>query len=169
MGLATVMEQTDLIRRDIRFYCRALMMVKKKRILIIEDDEEMGFSLKDFFMKEGFEVEHVEKGTYAFRKLMTEPFALIITDIRLPGFSGLDILPGLKKLRPETPIIVVTAFGGEEVQRRAYEMGATVYLEKPIDLHELRELIHKMIPLRKENEQGVTNGRNSNYLPREAS
>jgi DNA-binding NtrC family response regulator len=57
----------------------------------------------------------------------------------------LDILPGLKKLQPETPVIVITAFGGEEVQHRAYEMGATVYLEKPICFDELRELIHGMI------------------------
>jgi len=120
-------------------------MDKKKRILIIEDDEEMRFLMKDFFVGEGFEVEHVEKGTYAFRKLMTESFALIITDIRLPGFNGLDILPGLKKLQPETPIIVITAFGDQEVQNRAYEMGATAYLEKPICFDELRELIHGMI------------------------
>jgi len=144
------------------------MMAEKERILIIQDDEEMGFSLKDFFITEGFEVEHVEKGAYPFRKLMTESFALIITDIRMPGFNGFDILTGLKKLQPETPIIVITAFGGEEVQRRAYEMGATVYLEKPIDFDDLRELIHKMIPQRKKNQRGVTNGRNSNCLPREA-
>jgi DNA-binding response OmpR family regulator len=142
------------------------MMAEKKRILIIEDDEEMGPLLKDFFRNEGFKVEHVEKGTYAFRKLMTESFALIISDIRLPGFNGLDILPGLRRFQPDTPIIVITAFGGEEVQRRAYEMGATVYLEKPIDFHELRKLIHKLIPLRKENERGVRNGRDSNCLPR---
>jgi len=48
----------------------------------------------------------------------------------MPGFSGLDILPGLKKLRPETPIVVITAFGGEEIHRKALERGATAYLEK---------------------------------------
>jgi DNA-binding response OmpR family regulator len=124
------------------------MMAKKERILIIEDDEDMRFLLKDFFVEEGFDVDHVEKGTYAFRKLLTESFALIITDIRMPGFNGFDILTGLKKLQPETPIIVITAFGGEEVQRRAYEMGATAYLEKPINFHELRKLIHKMFSLK---------------------
>ena len=117
----------------------------KKRILVVEDDEEMKSLLKGFVEKEGYEADFVEKGTYAFKKLITESFSLIITDIQIPGFSGLDILPGLKKLQPETPIIVITAFGGEEVQHRAYEMGATVYLEKPICLDELRELIHGII------------------------
>jgi len=143
-------------------------MAKKKRILIIEDDEDMRFLLKDFFVEEGFDVDHVEKGTYAFRKLLTESFALIITDIRMPGFNGFDILTGLKKLQPETHIIVITAFGGEEVQRRAYEMGATVYLEKPICFDELRELIYKMISLKRENNKGVRDGWNSNCISREA-
>jgi DNA-binding response OmpR family regulator len=117
----------------------------KKRILVVEDDEEMKSLLKGFVEKEGYEADFVEKGTYAFKKLITESFSLIITDIQIPGFSGLDILPGLKKLQPETPIIVITAFGDQEVQRRAYEMGATVYLEKPICFDELRELIHGII------------------------
>ena len=126
----------------------------KKRVLIIEDDEEMRSLLKDFFEEEGYETDSVEKGTYAVRKLMTDSFALIITDIRMPGFTGLDILPGLRKLQPETPIIVITAFGSEEVQRRAYERGATMYLEKPIHFHELRELIHKMVSLKRKNGKG---------------
>jgi DNA-binding response OmpR family regulator len=117
----------------------------KKRILIIEDDEEMRSLLKDFFKEEGYEADSVDKGTYALKKLMTESFALIITDIRMPGFSGLEILPGLKKLQPDTPVIVITAFGGEEAYRRALERGADAYLEKPVQLLQLRTLIHKMI------------------------
>lgn len=117
----------------------------KKRILIIEDDMEMRSLLKDFFREEGFETESVAKGTYAFKKLMTESFALIITDIRMPGVSGLEIIPGLKKFQPNTPIVVMTAFGGEEVHLRALERGADAYLEKPVHLLQLRTLIHQMI------------------------
>jgi DNA-binding response OmpR family regulator len=117
----------------------------KKKILIIEDDEEMRSLLKDFFKEEGYETDSVEKGTYAFKKLLTESFALIITDIRMPGFSGLEIIPGLKKFQPDTPIVAITAFGGEEVHLRALERGADAYLEKPVHLLQLRTLIHKMI------------------------
>jgi DNA-binding response OmpR family regulator len=115
------------------------------KILIIEDDEEMRSLLKDFVEEEGYETDSVEKGTYAFKKLMTESFDLIITDIRMPGFSGLEIIPGLKKFQPDTPIIVITAFGGEEVHLRALERGADAYLEKPIHLHKLKELIYDII------------------------
>lgn len=115
------------------------------KILIIEDDDEMRSLLKDFVEEEGYEADCVEKGTYAFRKLITESFDLIITDIRMPGFSGLEILPELKKLQPTTPIVVITAFGSEEVYFKALSRGANAYLEKPIHLNKLKELIHKMV------------------------
>jgi DNA-binding NtrC family response regulator len=117
----------------------------KKRILVIEDDEEMRSLLKDFFLEEGFETASVENGSEAFRKLAKESFDLIITDVRMPGLTGLDILPGIKKLQPESPIIVITAFGTEEVHRRAIERGATAYLEKPIHFHKLKTMIHEII------------------------
>jgi DNA-binding response OmpR family regulator len=116
------------------------------RILVIEDDEEMMSLLKDFLEDEGFETDSVSNGSDAFRKLVKELFDLIITDIRMPGLTGLDILPGIKKLQPQASIIVITAFGSEEVRRRSFEKGATGYLEKPIHFNKLRTLIHEMIP-----------------------
>jgi DNA-binding response OmpR family regulator len=115
------------------------------RILIIEDDDEMRSLLEDFVEEEGYEADSVGKGTYAFRKLIAESFDLIITDIRMPGFSGLEILPELKRLQPEIPIIVITAFGSEEVYLKALSRGADAYLAKPVPLLQLTTLIHKMI------------------------
>jgi DNA-binding response OmpR family regulator len=116
----------------------------KKRILVIEDDEEMRALLRDVIEDEGYKTASVHNGSEAFRKLAKESFDLIITDVRMPGLTGLDILPGIKKLQPDTPIIVITAFGSEEVQRKALERGANAYLEKPIHFRELRTLIHDM-------------------------
>mgnify|MGYP005835923795 CR=1 FL=1 len=117
----------------------------KKRILIIEDDEEMRSLLRDFFEEDGFEIDSVGNGSEAFRKIAREPFDLIITDIRMPGLTGLDILPGIKKLQPKVSIIVITAFGSEEIRRKAFDRGATAYLEKPIQFNKLRILIHEMV------------------------
>jgi DNA-binding response OmpR family regulator len=117
----------------------------KKRILVVEDDEEMRSLLKDFFEEDGFEIDTVSNGSEAFRKIAREPFNLIITDIRMPGLTGLDILPGIKKLQPEVSIIVITAFGSEEVRRKALERGATAYLEKPILFNKLRTLVHEVV------------------------
>jgi len=115
------------------------------RILIVEDDEEMKSLLKDFFVEEGFETDSVSNGHDALGILIKKPFDLVITDIRMPGLTGLDILPRIKKLQPGVSIIMITAFGSEEVRRRAYERGATLYLEKPIQFQKLRELIHQMV------------------------
>jgi two-component system response regulator AtoC len=122
-----------------------IMATGKKRILIIEDDAEMRSLLKDFFEDEGIETASVGDGSDAFRELVKEPFDCIITDIRMPGLTGLDILPGIKKLQPEATVIVITAFGSEEVYRRSLERGATAYLEKPIHFSQLKELIDEMV------------------------
>ena len=115
------------------------------RALIIEDDEEMRSLLKDFFVAEGFETDSVSNGYEALGMLIKKPFDLIMTDIRMPGLTGLDILPRIKKIQPEVAIIVITAFGTEEIRRKAFERGANAYLEKPIHFQELRGLIHDVI------------------------
>ena len=122
------------------------------RIMIIEDDEEMRSLLKDFFEGEGFETDSVSSGVDALGKLSKDNFDLVITDIRMPGLTGLDILPRIRKLNPETPIIVMTTYGSEDVRRRAFERGATIYLEKPIHLNKLRSVIREMV-LRKKLEK----------------
>ncbi len=117
----------------------------KKRILVVEDDEEMRSLLKEFLNEEGYETDSVDNGSEAYRRLVRELFDLIITDIRMPGLTGLDILPGIRKLQPEVPIIVITAFGSEEIRQRALERGATAYLEKPVHFNTLRSLVCEMV------------------------
>jgi DNA-binding response OmpR family regulator len=115
------------------------------RVLIIEDDQEMRSLLEDFFLEEGFETDSVSNGFDALGILIKKPFDLVITDIRMPGLTGMDILPRIRKLQPGVSIIMITAFGSEGVRQRAYERGATLYLEKPIHFQKLRELVHQMV------------------------
>ena len=118
------------------------------RIMIVEDDEEMRSLLKDFFDEEGFETESASNGADALRKLTKDHFDLIITDIRMPGLTGLDILARIKRLKPETPVIVITAFGSKEVYRKSLERGATACLEKPVHFDQLRMLIHETVSVK---------------------
>lgn len=115
------------------------------RILVIEDDEEMRSLLEDFLREEGYEADSANSGSEAFGKLAWKPFNLVITDIRMPGVTGLDILSAVKKIQPNMPVIVITAFGGEEVYRRSVSRGADGYLEKPIHFQKLRTLIEEMV------------------------
>lgn len=123
------------------------------RILIIEDDEEMRSLLEDFLKDEGYETDSANSGSEAFGKLAQEPFDLVITDIRMPGLSGLDILSAVKKFQMEIPVIVITAFGGEQVYRRSIARGADGYLEKPIHFHKLRNLIQELVSPKEKRER----------------
>ncbi len=130
------------------------MDIDKKRILVIEDDEEMRSLLRDFFEEEGFETDSVSNGSEAFRMLVREIFDIVITDIRMPGLTGLDIIPGVRKLQPETFIIVITAFGSEEVYRKAMERGANSYLEKPLRFMKLKEMVHELLSSKAKRREG---------------
>jgi YesN/AraC family two-component response regulator len=81
----------------------------------------------------------------AFGILTKKIFDLVITDVRMPGLTGLDILPRIMKIQPEVAIIMITAFGTEEIRRKAFESGTNAYLGKPIHFHKLKELIYDII------------------------
>jgi CheY-like chemotaxis protein len=66
---------------------------------------------------------------------------LILSDINMPGMTGLDMLPKVKEIRPEVPVIMITAYGDADTKRRALERGASGLLTKPIDFAQLREEI----------------------------
>jgi DNA-binding response OmpR family regulator len=118
---------------------------QKKRILVVEDDEGMRSLLRDFFEEEGFEVETAEDGAKVVPRLIKSSFDLVITDIRMPGLSGLDILPTLKKIQPGVAVLVITAFGGKDVRHRTLARGADAYLEKPLQLEKLKTLVNQLV------------------------
>ena len=124
------------------------------RILIIDDDQEMRSLLKEFFEGEGFETHEASNGLEGLKTLRRESFDFIITDIRMPGLTGLDILPGIRKLQPQAFIIAITAFGSEQVNRESLARGATAYLEKPIHFNRLKKLIHEMVSSREKRLMG---------------
>ena len=70
---------------------------------------------------------------------------LILSDINMPGMSGLELLPKAKALRPDVPVIMITAYGDAETKRRALETGAEAILTKPIDFRTLRSEIDMRI------------------------
>ena len=72
---------------------------------------------------------------------------LILSDINMPGMSGLELLPRAKALRPDVPVIMITAYGDAETRRKALENGAEALLTKPIDFAELRGAIETRLGL----------------------
>lgn len=118
-----------------------------KRLLIVDDEETLTFSLYQTFITAPIECEVVtaSSGEEALDRFRKTAFDLIITDIAMPGISGLDLLSRVKAKHPETQVIVITAYGSDEREEEAYELGADFYVEKPFDIRELKRLVIKML------------------------
>lgn len=114
-----------------------------KRALVVDDDRAMldlmRFQLKD----EGFEVSTAESGQKGLDFVQEEEFDIILTDLQLPDFSGIEMVRRCKEIAPDTEIIMVTGFGSTEKAIEATKAGAFYYLEKPIEFEDLLVLIEK--------------------------
>lgn len=115
------------------------------RILVVDDDAEMRALLLELLRHEGCEPHQAANGAEALIRLRTESFAAIVLDKNMPGLSGLDLLPGLRKICPGTPVILITAFGDVETYVDAMEKGASAYLFKPFRLEELVQALRQAL------------------------
>lgn len=107
------------------------------RLLLIEDDAGAAASLKRLLAAEGHAVETVADGTAGLDRARTGDFDVVITDWRLPGTGGLDIIRHLQRERPRLPLILITAHGSTDTAIEATKHGAFEYLVKPLDMEEL--------------------------------
>ena len=87
------------------------------------------------------EIKEAGDGTEAVEILKDRSFGLILSDINMPGMSGLEMLPRARQMRPDVPVIMITAYGDPETRRKAIENGASGLLTKPIDFALLRNEI----------------------------
>jgi len=117
----------------------------KSRILLIEDDASIVGGLKKELQVEGYEVAVAERGDDGLAQAKEQPFDVVITDLKMPGLSGLELVEQLHAAKPKLPIIVVTAFGTTETAIEATKLGAYDYLLKPFDMAELLDLVAKSV------------------------
>jgi two-component system nitrogen regulation response regulator GlnG len=106
------------------------------RILIADDEDSLRWVLEKGFRGAGYQVTAVKDGTAAFAQIETEPFDLILLDVRMPGMDGLTLLKRTRELRPDAQIVIMTAHGTMETAIQAMQQGAYDYLAKPFDLDE---------------------------------
>ena len=121
----------------------------KKRILIIEDEEY----LKEYYavsLPQHFDVRLAASGRDALRLLAFEDgIDAVVLDIKLPDMSGLEVLKEIKRVKPSTPVIMVTAFGDESIAVRSFQYGARDYLKKPFPMEHLIKKIDFYVALKK--------------------
>jgi len=115
------------------------------RILAVDDDAEMRALLFDVLTEEGYEVQQAPNAAEALIRLRNENFSAIVLDKNMPGLSGLDILPGLRLICPETPVIMITAYGDVATYVDAVEKGVSEYLFKPFRMEELLRVLRRTL------------------------
>ena len=107
------------------------------KILLIEDDAGITENLQRVLAEEGHEVAVERRGDDRPRARRQRLFNVVITDLRLPGLNGLELVRQLHAPRPRLPIILITAFGTTETAIEATKFGAYDYLLKPFDMPEI--------------------------------
>jgi len=129
------------------------MALFPRRILLAEDDLEMRRLLSDALRRRGYHVVEARNGVELL-DLLTDwliaaspctPFDLVISDHRMPGFTGLGVLEGMKDFGAAPPFIMITAFGGTEFAVEARRAGARAVLDKPFDADVLLRTVAELI------------------------
>jgi DNA-binding NtrC family response regulator len=114
-------------------------------ILLIEDDPSTGPALQKVLRSEGYDVDLVSRGDNGLTRAKLQPYDLVITDFKLPGLSGLDLIAQLHEAKPRLPIIMMTAHGTTETAIEATKLGAYEYLVKPFEADELLDLVASVV------------------------
>jgi CheY-like chemotaxis protein len=123
-------------------------------VLVAEDDDEMRRILRESLEEAGYGVIEVANGTDLRRRLIkpSDPGRgctpeVVVSDIRLPGFTGIQILEQLRRSDWALPVILITAFGDDEIHQEAKRLGAALLLDKPFDIEDLVQAVLRLVPL----------------------
>lgn len=127
---------------------------RRPRVLLAEDDAALRALLARLLRQEGCDVIEACDGLDLFSRIEAEvntsgrkahSIALVVSDIRMPGLSGLEVLSILRCGFWDTPVILLTAFGDDRTHAEARELGATRVFDKPFDLDEFRRVVREMV------------------------
>ena len=123
-----------------------------KYIWVVDDDESIRWVLEKGLQDSGMDVQTFDSANKVIKKLETENPKLILTDIRMPGPSGIDLLDKVKELRPEIPVIIMTAHSDLDSAVESYEHGAWEYLPKPFDIEEAISMVKRATAIDESND-----------------
>ncbi len=114
-------------------------------VLIVEDDTKLRNALKEIMTREGYAVDATESGDIAVSMIKDTAYDLVITDLKLPGIDGMDVLRSVQKLARDTSVIIVTAYATVDTAVEAMKEGAEDYIAKPFNLEEIRLVVRKVL------------------------
>ena len=117
--------------------------MSKKRILVVDDDESLRWVTQAQLQQSGYDVAAAANAASALEQIRNLPADLVITDLKMPGMSGLELLKEIRAGYPEIIVIMVTAFGTVENAVEAMKAGAYDYITKPVNMDELRLIVKR--------------------------
>jgi DNA-binding NtrC family response regulator len=130
-------------------------MINNISLLVVDDEESVRDSLYNWFIEDGFRVQCAENAKVALTILESGSFDIILADIKMPGMDGLEMHRRIKKLNPDSIVIIMTAFASVETAVQALKDGAYDYITKPFDPDDLSHLIRnaaRQVEIKAENE-----------------
>ena len=119
-----------------------------KRMLIVDDEESILFALSDFFGTQGFEVDCARELEEAEALLGKHHYTVAIADLRLTGINGtegLELISYVREKSPGTKVLLLTAYGSQEIQAEATRRGVDAFLQKPKPLAEVANVVSSML------------------------
>jgi nitrogen regulation protein NR(I) len=120
-------------------------MKPNTKILLVEDDVNIATGLRKIMQRDGHQVTLLTRGDQGLAAALSEAFDVVITDLKLPGVDGLQIVRELRQAKPKLPIVLITAHGTTETAIEATKWGAFDYILKPFEVDELLDVIAKAI------------------------
>ena len=117
------------------------MEVKKRKILLVEDEAVVREAVRDWLIEDGYVVDIAKDGEEALEKIREEEFGVIVLDLKLPGIDGLQVFEEAKELKPETKGVIITAYPSKETLEKAKRLGLLDYLPKPFRVEDLEKII----------------------------
>jgi DNA-binding NtrC family response regulator len=116
-----------------------------EKILIVDDEKHVRALFERVLVKEGYQVECAASGHEAIDKLASDSFDLVVTDLKMDGIDGLDLIRKGKRAKQDLPFILISGYGTAHTAVAAAEEGADVYLMKPIDITDLKSAVKKAL------------------------
>ena len=120
-------------------------MSSRARILVVDDERSMREFLEIFFRSEGYDVTTAGDVASGRLQLESDEFDVLITDIKMPDGSGLDLLHAVQENAPETMVVMITAFASTETALAAMKQGAYDYITKPFHVDAIRLAVEKAL------------------------
>ena len=112
-------------------------------VMVLDDEPTVCERLKDFFEKDGMKVETFTESSKAVERLAQQRFHVVVTDLKMKGPTGIDVLVAVKNQNLPTEVIVITGYRTMDATRAAECVGAYAFLDKPFHLEQLRDLVKK--------------------------